>query len=99
MIMVFRGPFRIEYVSAGSRDIVREFTRSSIFKEVRYVWPPMFSNELGLAPLASMESYFGSCSLCVNNLAKNMCSIVDSLIVSENSLLFKDRGENNKRSQ
>ena len=98
-VIVFRGPFRLEYANTGTRDVIEEVARSSIFDEIRYVWPPSFSRKLGLSPLPNLESYFGSCLLCVDNLAKNICSIADNLIVSENSLLFKDQRESNKRSQ
>ena len=98
-VMVFRGPFRLEYVNTGTRDVIDEVVHSSIFDEIRYVWPPSFSYGLGLSHLPNLEGYFGSCLPCVDNLAKNICSITDNLIVSGNSLLFKDQRENNKRSQ
>jgi hypothetical protein len=85
--LVFRGPFRIEYILVGDNEdeVISKISRQSVFKEIRLIWPPRLASHVRLIPV-DIDAYFSKCKECVSVFLKSICTLTDKLKNYKDSL-------------
>ncbi|BEP18114.1 hypothetical protein PYJP_14660 [Pyrofollis japonicus] len=85
--LVFRGPFRVEYILIGGSEdeVISEISRQSVFKEIRLIWPPRLASRTCLTPV-EIDAYFSKCKECISVFLESICTLTDKLKNYKDSL-------------